>query len=154
VSAHEGLGRRKARLVRDEAPVDADVVLIRAVAADAVESIIDDASTSSRRYVIENEQGGREILYGVSVFALRPDRSAGELLARFDTAPMYLPISVGALLEGGFALVPTGSNPDHFDVQLLSARSEDAPASRSELAEAAARLVALAGPLRPNPAYT
>ncbi len=44
-------------------------------------------------------------------------------------------------------------NLDHFDVQLLDGVREDDTRGSAEVRMAAARLLAVAGPLRPNPAY-
>lgn len=52
-------------------------------------------------------------------------------------------------------LLPTGSNPDHYDVQLLPGRVEgvDPEAGRDELRGAVLRLLLAAGEFHPNPAY-
>jgi hypothetical protein len=149
--------RRKLRLVRADA-VPADLVLlVRAAPAsvdEAVDDIARDALQSGRTYVVLDETGKREPLFGVSTFAHRPGVSVLSLLARFDDAPSYLEAQVGAMRSAGFTVLPTGTNPDHFDIQLLPGRADD-NADEPVLAvrAAAARLVAVAGELRPNPIY-
>jgi len=44
-------------------------------------------------------------------------------------------------------------NLDHFDVQLLDGVREDDTRGPAEVRMAAARLLSVAGPLRPNQAY-
>ena len=54
-------------------------------------------------------------------------------------------------------VVPTGTVSNHFDIQLVSGIPADVPArfvEDGELASKAGTVVELAGPLRPNPAYT
>jgi hypothetical protein len=77
-----------------------------------------------------------------------------ELLSRFDEAPSYLEAQVGALQSARFVVLPTDANVDHFDVQLLSGQAEVTDEPAAVVWEAAARLVAAAGELRPNPAYS
>ena len=81
------------------------------------------------------------MLYGVSVFALLPGRGVAGVLERFPNAPHYLALTVGQLRVAGFEVFPTGSNPEHFDVQLISGIPADGPyppvddaAARSEVA--------------------
>jgi hypothetical protein len=51
-------------------------------------------------------------------------------------------------------VLPTGANPDHFDVQLVPGRDvESGPADLDTLIGAAARLLDIAGDLQANPAY-
>jgi len=53
-----------------------------------------------------------------------------------------------------FDVYPTGTNADHFDVQLIGGLQEDDPAaSSSDLQQAAARVLAVGGSLKPKPAY-
>ena len=41
------------------------------------------------------------------------------MVERFITSPNYLAVTSGSLRSGGFAVIPTGTNPAHFDVQLV-----------------------------------
>jgi hypothetical protein len=50
-------------------------------------------------------------------------------------------------------VIPTGGNLDHYDVHLLDGVAEEDEREPAEARTAAARLLAAAGPLRPNPAY-
>lgn len=152
-----GARGRKSRLVRaGEAPYDL-LLVVRATPADhegAVGELIEDAELSARQYVVEIGSGSREVLYGVSVFARRPGVEVAAVLDRFTGAPSYIEVAVGALRAAGFEVYSTGTNADHFDIQLIGGVSEDDPgASTSELQEAAARVVGVGGPLQPNPAY-
>jgi hypothetical protein len=143
--------------VRDE-PLAADtLVVLRAAAADmqrTVRNAVTDATESGLTYVIVRNDGTREILYSISVFAQRDGRSVAETLRTFSWAPRYLRFTVGEIRAPGFDIVATGANPDHFDVQLLPGRTDsDAAPLAEELQSAAARLLSRAGELRPNPAY-
>jgi hypothetical protein len=133
------------------------VVVVRATPASVeatVEDIAVDALESGRTYAVQDEAGEREPLFGVSVFARRPEVPVAEALARFDEAPSYLEARVGVLRSAGFVVLPTGANADHFDVQLLPGHAdEDAGEPVVAVRDAAARLVAAAGELRRNPAY-
>lgn len=115
--------------------------------------IVADAVRSGRLYVVADRSGRREVLFGVSVFARRPGVTAGEVLARFDAAPAYLETAVGSLREVGFEVLPTGVNPDHYDVQLVGGQGEEDLEPLAAIRSAAERLVLAAGDLRPNPAY-
>jgi len=100
--------------------------------------------------------GERHVLYGVSVFAVQPGRTEAEVLERFGSSPSYLALRAGTLRSARFDLFATGTNPDHFDVQLMPGAADDAGPSIADqfLSAAASRLVALAGRLLPNPAYS
>ncbi|MGI9079380.1 MAG: hypothetical protein ACR2GF_00920 [Acidimicrobiales bacterium] len=50
-------------------------------------------------------------------------------------------------------MIPTGGNLEHYDVQLVDGVAEEDDTGSAEVMMAAARLLAVAGPLRPNPAY-
>jgi hypothetical protein len=92
-------------------------------------------------------------LYGVSVFA-RPGVSPTAVLRRFASSPFYLEATAGDLRKAGFDVLPTGANPDHFDVLLVDGRHPDEPLLPvAELRVAAERLVTLCGEPRANPAY-
>lgn len=132
------------------------MLVIRAMPANrsaALEEIIDRAQLSASVYVVE-QSGQWHLLYGVSVFAHRPGRDATDVLRRFPTAPMFVEAPVGAVRAAGFEVVPTGTDADHFDVQLIVGVAEpDAPPSEAEVRAAATRLLDAAGEWRPNPSY-
>ena len=144
-------------MVRPDAVPDDLVVVIRATPAsveEAVNDITRDALESGRTYAVLGDHGEREPLFGVSVFAYRSEVGLVELLVRFDEAPAYLESSVGELRSAGLALLPTGTNLDHFDVQLLPGQADEGNGEPAgAVRAAAARLLAAAGDLRPNPAY-
>ncbi|MGH9000413.1 MAG: hypothetical protein ACRDY7_13620 [Acidimicrobiia bacterium] len=50
-------------------------------------------------------------------------------------------------------MLPTGADPDHYDIQLVSARLEGNPADAALIARAASHLVARADDLQVNPFY-
>lgn len=103
---------------------------------------------------MEVDSGSREVLYGVSVFAHRSGVDITVVVDRFPSAPSYLEVAVGHLRAGGFAVHPTGTNPDHFDIQLIAGIEATDPAvSTSDLRAAAAQVLAIGGPLRANPSY-
>jgi hypothetical protein len=77
---------------------------------DAINDIAVDALESGQTYVVQNERGEREPLFGASVFALRAGVPLIELLSRFDEAPSYLEAQVGALRSARFVVLPTGAN--------------------------------------------
>lgn len=147
--------RRKVRLLRDEAADDA-VLVVRATPADldeAVASIAEDARQSAEVYVVD-VPGGRELLYGVSVFAHPPGTDIAEVLDRFPGAPCYLETTAGRLRAAGFGVHPTGTNPDHYDVQLADGiRETDAQLGFEELLHAARRFAETAGSPLPSPSY-
>ena len=148
--------RLKVRMVRSEGPPDDLLVVVRAtpgVVAAAIDAVVATAAESAGTYVVPRPGGGLEVLFGVSVYALRPGIDPLEVLGRFPYAPAYVAATVGALAVAGFGVLPTGANPDHFDVQLLPGRSEGSAVGAAELRSAAERLLAAAGELRPNPAY-
>jgi hypothetical protein len=143
-------------MVRDGEVLDDLLVVVRATPRRRDEAIADiaaDALRSGRVYAVV-ESGRVVVLYGVSVFALRPGVPLAELLVRFDEAPSYLQAPIGRLREAGFDVLPTGVNPDHFDVQLLAGDGDGEPEPVEAVSAAAERLVLAAGDLRRNPAYT
>jgi hypothetical protein len=149
-------GRRKHRLVRSAAPPDDLLVVIRATPNDrsaAIDAIVATAAESAGTYVVTTPDGRVEVLVGVSVFALRPGVDPLDVLGRFPHAPAYAASTVGALRGAGFPVIPTGANPDHFDVQLIPDRPEGSEPGAPELRDAATRLLDVAGEFRPNPAY-
>jgi hypothetical protein len=120
---------------------------------EAVVDIVIDARSSAAAYDVERD-GHREALFGVSVFAQRAGQEAGAVLERFPDAPIYLIITVGTVRALGFAVVATGVNADHYDVQLVPGVEPAAAASVSERdLESAARRLVEAAEDRPNPAY-
>lgn len=148
---------RKNRLVREGESVDDLLLVIRATPTDpdgAVAEMAEDAELSGRQYVVGVDPGPREVLYGVSVFAHRSGVDIAVVVDRFTGAPSYLEVAVGDLRASGFAVHATGTNPDHFDIQLIAGVDESDPeVPTSELQAAAARVLAIGGPLRPNPSY-
>ena len=150
--------RRKSRLLRDERPAPDAVVVIRAAAADrdrTIRNAVEDAVDSGATYVVIQPDGSRVVLYGISVFAQREGVAAEEVLRLFPRSPSFLGLSVGAIRTAGFEVLPTGSNPNHYDVQLLPGRIEsvDPEGGREELRGAVLRLLLAAGELHPNPTY-
>ena len=150
--------RRKSRLLRDELPAADALVVLRAAAADrehTIRNAVEDAVDSGATYVIMRPDGNREVLYGISVFAQRQGVGVGEVLRLFPRSPSFFRVSVAAIRTAGFEVLPTGSNPDHYDVQLLPDRFEgvDPEGGREELRGAVLRLLLTAGELHPNPAY-
>lgn len=132
------------------------LLVIRAAPATRPECLADlvtDALRSGRLYAVADASGLRQVLFGVSVFARRPGVAPVEVLARFDAAPAYLEASVGSLRRAGFDVLPTGVNPDHYDVQLVPGQREEDLEPVAAIRSGAERLVAVAGDLRPNPAY-
>ena len=151
-----GPQRRKVRMLRAEAPPDDLLVVLRATPSDVDEAVtqaVKDAAGSALTYLVVIE-GRAEILHGVSVFAHRDGVDARVVLHRFAFAPMYCAALVGVLRRAGFAVLPTGANVDHFDVQLVSGRSdEQGPVDQFTLASAAQLMIEAAGEFLPNPAY-
>lgn len=149
---------RKSRLLRADEPPNDLLVVIRATPADrelAIDEMVEDAELSSYQFVVEAVPGARELLYGVSVLARPPGVDVSAVIDRFSGAPAYIEATVGALRAAGFAVLPTGANLDHFDIQLVDGiREQDAPSGTEILRHAAARVLAAGGPLRPNPAYS
>ena len=133
------------------------MIVIRATPnsrTEAAEQIADSASLSARVYVIELAEGIRHVLFGVSVFAHPDGQDVSTVLDRFAAAPMFVEAPVGALRRAGFEVLPTGENPNHYDIQLLGGVTEDEPTPSDEVIRAAAaRLLDAAGDLRPNPSY-
>lgn len=133
------------------------MLVIRATPASraaAAANIAEDAELSARVYVVELAAGQRELLYGVSVFANREGGELGDILDRFPGAPMHIEAPAGAIRKAGFLVIPTGENPNHFDVQLLPGVGEgQVPPLSDDVRRAVARLLAAAGEMRPNPAY-
>lgn len=147
---------RKNRLVREgESPHDL-VLVVRATPADregAIAAMVEDAGLSAGQYMVETAPGSRGVLYGVSVFARGPGVDVATVVDRFIGAPTYVGVMVGALRAAGFEIYPTGSNVDHFDIQLIGGVGEGDPAaSPAEVREAAGRVLAVAGSLKPKPA--
>jgi hypothetical protein len=67
---------------------------------------------------------------------------------------MFVEAPVGTVRAAGFEVVPTGTDADHFDVQLIAGVVEpDAPPSEAEVRAAATRLLDTTGEWRPNPSY-
>lgn len=60
---------------------------------------------------------------------------------------------MGTLRVAGFPVLPTGANPDHYDVQLLPGRLEGSSPADIELGRAAGLLLDSADDSQPNPAY-
>ena len=119
--------------------------------------MVRDARYSGESYALEGDAGEREVLFGVSVFAVAPDTTVAKVLEKFSASPHYLAVTVGQLRSSGYPVVPTGTATNHFDIQLVSGIQADVPArfvEDGELASKAATVVELAGALRPNPAYT
>lgn len=148
---------RRSRLLRPGQTADDRLLVIRATPADvdgAVDEMVEDAALSARQYVIEATPGTREVLYGVSVFARRPGVDIGVVVERFTGAAAYLEVAVGALRAVGFEIHPTGTNPDHFDIQLIGGHHDSDPEVPAvDVRRAATRVLATGDPLHPNPAY-
>jgi hypothetical protein len=88
------------------------MLVIRAIPASrsaAVEEMVDQAILSSDRYVIEGEDAGKELLYGVSVFAHRDGQDLTDVLYRFPTAPMFVEAAVGVIRGFDFEVLATGT---------------------------------------------
>lgn len=116
--------------------------------------MVEDAELSARQYVVEAATGAREVLHGISVFARRPGVEVEAVVDRFPGAPAYFEVAIGALRAAGFEIYPTGTNEDHFDIQLISGvHPHDPSVSSGNVQEAAGRVLAVGGPLQPNPAY-
>jgi hypothetical protein len=150
--------RRKQRLVRDEETADDELVMLRASGSElagAIDDIVRDALRSAAIYDVEVGPSRREALFGVSVFALRGGAEVGDVLDRFSSSPNYLAVTVGSLRRLGFAVLPTGSDANHFDVQLNPGidGADFELVADFVIEQAARRLVEAAGPLLPNPAY-
>ena len=146
-------------MLRAVAPADDLLVVVRAVGDDIAAAIADmvaDALDSAGTYAVERG-GVREVLCGVSVFALGDSVDVAEVLARFPDAPRYLRLTVGALRSAGFEVLATGSNSDHFDIQLVSGVADMSPDQVPDPAmvrQAAETVARLAGPSWPNPVYS
>lgn len=134
------------------------MLVLRATPSDrdgAVAEMVEDAELSARQYVVEAEPGSREVLYGVSAFAHPSAGGIRVVMDRFAGAPAYVEITIGVVRAAGFQVYPTGTNPDHFDIQLIGGAGEDdPPASTASIREAANRVLAVGSPLRPNPSYS
>jgi hypothetical protein len=142
-------------MVRPGEPPDDLVVVVRATPSslpEAGDDIANAARLSAEVYVLERDDKSRELLYGVSVYARRPGAEP-DVLVRFSASPCFLQVTVGLLTAAGFPVVPTGADPDHFDVQLVPDRLEGHPADDASVMRAAARLVSRAGDLHANPFY-
>jgi len=142
-------------MVRPGPPPD-DVVLVLRATPGSVETALSDlaaaALQSAAAYVVEDGPA-RYLLFGVSVFAVPAGGTSADVLGRFAAAPSYAEATVGTLREAGFQVIPTGGNPDHYDVQLLDRVVENDNRAAAAVRMAAMRMLAAAGPLRPNPAY-
>jgi hypothetical protein len=69
-------------------------------------------------------------------------------------APRFVEAAVGVIRGVGFEVLPTGTDADHFDVQLISGVTEaDVPPSEDDVRAAANRLFDAAAPIRPKPSY-
>jgi hypothetical protein len=149
-------GRRKERLVREGGVLDDDAIVVRAFPADrdhALRNLVDDATDSASTYVVVRQDGHREILYGVSVFVSDAFREE-EILARFPQAPVFSRMTVRNLRRAGFDLWATGSNPRHYEVQLLPGHLDgEAAVPAGDVRGAAARMLQAVGELLPNPGY-
>jgi len=108
---------------------------------------------SAAVYVVE-EGPVRYLLFGASVFAVPAGGTPLDVLSRFDAAPSYAEATVGALRVAGFRVIPTGGNSDHYDMQRLDRVGENDNRAAAAVRMAAMRILAVAGPLRPNPAYS
>lgn len=150
-------GRRKLRMLRPGKLLADTLLLIRAVPASQDEAVLDIAETaldSADTYEVERPDGRRVVLYGTSVFGRVPGVAPEDLLRRFAGSPSYLEATVREVRSSGFDVVPTGANPDHFDLLLIDGRSPDLPRlSLAEVELAARRLVEVCGELHPNPSY-
>jgi hypothetical protein len=73
-----------------------------------VADMVRDARYSGDTYAIELAEGGRQVLYGVSIFAIPQGRTAADVLERFATSSHYLAVTIGTLRAAGFAVIPTG----------------------------------------------
>ncbi len=149
--------RRKLRLLRaGDLPSDA-TLLIRATPASvdaAVTDLAAGALDSAEIYEVELPDGRRVSLYAVSVFSRPGGADPNELLRRFPRAPCYLEASVAAVRSAGFAVLPTGATPEHYDILLVgSGAPVRVSPSMAELTSAARRLVEVCGEMRPNPSY-
>lgn len=148
---------RKRRLIRSEDVPDDLLLMIRAMPADrsaGLDEIVDQAILSAGAYVIERANERRELLFGVSVFAHREGQDVSDVLYRFPTAPMFVEVAVGVIRGCGFEVFPTGSDPDHFDVQLVSRVTDgEMPPTEDDVRATADLLLDAAGPMQPNPSY-
>ncbi len=133
------------------------MLLVRATPASVDEAVLDIAESaldSADTYEVVRPDGRRVALYGVSVFARSPGVQPGELLRRFAASPFYLEASAGDIRFSGFDILPTGTNPDHFDLLLIDDRTPGQPLlTVAEIELAARRLVEICGEMRPNPSY-
>lgn len=148
---------RRNRMLRGEQPPDDLVLVIRAAEFTemaTVDTMVDDALVSADSYVVVTN-GQTEILFGISVFARPADPMAPQPMERFSRAPTFLEVPVGVIREAGFAVYPTGINPQHFDVQLVNGMDQKIALEScgAIVKQAAETLVRLAGPLRLNPFY-
>lgn len=148
---------RKTRLVRPGQGPNDLLRVIRATPAsreETIAKIAEHAEVSAETYVVELGEGRRELLYGVSVFALRPEFDSAAVLDRFPGASAFIDMAIGTVRNAGFEVLATGDNADHFDIQLIGGVTENAtPPPPAAVRAAAARLLAAVGDLRPNPSY-
>lgn len=95
VSIPASTGRRKTRFVRDEDPPDDLIVVVRAAGLDVDATLADmvrDARYSGESYALEGSGGDREVLFGVSVFAVERDTTVAKVLEKFSASPRYLAV--------------------------------------------------------------
>lgn len=144
-------------MLRPGPPPGATMLLIRATPASVDEAVLDIAESaldSADTYNVDLPHGSRVALYGVSVLGRPPAVGPSEPLRRFAAAPFYIEASVRDVRAAGFEVLPTGANPDHFDIQLIADRLPDDPlVPLTEVEAAARRLILVCGELRPNPSY-
>ena len=133
------------------------MLVIRATPANpsaAVEEMADQAILSSERYVIEREDAGRELLYGVSVFAHRDGQDLTDVLYRFPAG--YVRRGRGGGDPGSRLRGLTDRDrcgPLRCAADLRRGRGRRLPPSEQDVRVAANRLLDAAAPIRPNPSY-
>jgi hypothetical protein len=93
-------GRRKTRLVRDEDPPEDLVMVVRAAGFDidgALADVVRDARYSGESGALERGGGDREVLFGVSAFAVGRETPVAKVLEKFSASPHDLAVTVGQL---------------------------------------------------------
>jgi len=95
--------------------------------------------------------GGRELLYGASVFARSSGVEPTEVLGRFRAAPTYVETTVGVLRAVGFAVISTGQSVDHVDAGADQRRHRGR--RPGDARRCSRRGPSAVGELRPNPSY-
>jgi len=63
---------------------------------EGVADMVRDARYSGDGYALEGSGGDREVLFGVSVFAVERDTTVAEVLERFSASPRYLAVTWSA----------------------------------------------------------